>query len=80
MPVLLLIRHAENNYLKLNRLPGRLPGVHLNRRGKAQARFLAERLKAAPIKAVYSSPLERAMETALPLAKALGLEVISRPG
>lgn len=80
MPILLLIRHAENNYIKLNRLPGRLPGVHLNRRGKAQARLLAERLKAAPIKAVYSSPLERAMETALPLAKALGLEVISRPG
>ena len=80
MPILLLVRHAENNYLKLNRLPGRLPDVHLNRRGKAQARLLAERLKAAPIKAVYSSPLERAMETALPLAKALGLEVISRPG
>ena len=41
---------------------------------------MAERLKGAPIKAVYSSPLERAMETAEPLAKALGLEIVQRPG
>jgi probable phosphoglycerate mutase len=33
----------------------------------------------API-SIYSSPLERAMETAEPLATVLGLEVIPRPG
>jgi probable phosphoglycerate mutase len=56
------------------------PGVHLNERGHQQAQALAEQLSQAPIKAIYSSPLERAMETAEPLAMALGLEIIPRPG
>jgi probable phosphoglycerate mutase len=80
MPVILLIRHGENDYVKKHRLAGRLPGVHLNKKGQEQARLLAEKLAGAPIKAVYSSPLERALETAAPLAQALGLEVIPRPG
>lgn len=80
MPVILLIRHGENDYVKKGRLAGRLPGVHLNKNGKAQAEALAERLKAAPIKAIYSSPLERAMETAQPLADALSLEIQQREG
>ena len=80
MPVILLIRHGENDYVKTNRLAGRLPGVHLNEKGQKQAQALAEHLKEAPIKAVYSSPLERALETAAPIAQALGLEVQLRPG
>jgi probable phosphomutase (TIGR03848 family) len=80
MPVLLLIRHGENEYVKKGRLAGRLPGVHLNDSGRSQAQSLADRLAKAPIKAIYTSPLERAMETAEPLAKALNLESISRPG
>jgi len=80
MPLILLIRHGENDYVKQSRLSGRMPGIHLNEKGRAQAQALAEKLKSAPIKAVYSSPLERAMETAEPLAKALELEVIPRPG
>jgi len=61
-------------------MAGRLPGVHLNQRGQAQAQAVAERLAGAPLKALYSSPMERALETAEPLAKTLGLEVITRPG
>jgi probable phosphoglycerate mutase len=80
MPLFLLVRHGENDFVKKNILAGRLPEVHLNDKGCAQAQAVAERLKSVPIKAVYSSPLERAMETAEPLAKALGLEVIQRPG
>jgi probable phosphoglycerate mutase len=80
MPIVLLIRHGENDYVKKGRLAGRLPGVHLNKNGKAQAEAVAERLKAAPIKAIYSSPLERAVETAQPLAAALGLEIQVRDG
>jgi probable phosphomutase (TIGR03848 family) len=80
MPVLLLIRHGENEYVKKGRLAGRLPDVHLNDTGRSQAQSLADRLAKAPIKAIYSSPLERALETAEPLAKALNLESISRPG
>ena len=71
MPIFLLIRHGENDFLKQGRLPGRLPDIHLNKRGREQAASLAETLKTARIRAIYSSPLERAVETAEPLARAL---------
>ncbi len=80
MPLFLLIRHGENDYVKKGRLAGRLPGVHLNQTGLAQAQAVAERLAGAPIKAIYSSPLERTLETAAPLAEKLGLPVIPCPG
>jgi len=80
MPLILLVRHGENNYVKKNILAGRLPGVHLNEKGRSQAQAVAERLKSVPIKALYSSPLERALETAELLSKALGLEIVPRPG
>jgi probable phosphoglycerate mutase len=79
MTILLLIRHGDNDYLKENKLPGRLPGVHLNERGRQQAAALAGTLSLLPIKAIYSSPLERAVETAHPLAEAKGLEIQVRP-
>src|SRR5689334_17049144 len=80
MPLLLLIRHGENDYVKTGRMAGRLPDVHLNERGQQQAQELAEALAKAPIRALYSSPIERAMETAEPLAAKLGLEINIRPG
>lgn len=80
MAVILLVRHGENDYVKKGLLAGRLPGVHLNKNGQKQAQLLAERLKDAPIKAIYSSPMERALETAAPLADALHMEVCQRPG
>jgi probable phosphomutase (TIGR03848 family) len=80
MPLLLLIRHGENDYSKKGKLAGRLPGVHLNERGQKQAEELGKAFAQVPIKAVYSSPLERAMETAAPIAKARGLKVIGEPG
>ncbi|MEW5868842.1 MAG: histidine phosphatase family protein [Chloroflexota bacterium] len=80
MPVFLLVRHGENDYVKKGRLAGRLPEVHLNDNGRKQAQAVAEKLAEAPVKAVYASPLERTMETAEPIAKALGLKVIPRPG
>ncbi len=58
-------------------LPGRARGLHLSDEGKAQAEQAAQRiatLKKAPV-AVYASPLERAMETAQPIARRLGLRV-----
>jgi broad specificity phosphatase PhoE len=79
MPIFLLIRHGENDFLKQGRLPGTLPGIHLNPHGRQQAALLAESLQKAPIRAIYSSPLERAVETAEPLAKALGLPIQLRP-
>ena len=80
MPLILLIRHGENDYVKTGRMAGRLPDVHLNERGRAQSVELAEALAQAPIKALYSSPMERALETAAPLAEKLGLEINVRPG
>ena len=80
MPLFLLIRHGENEFVQNGRLAGRRPGVHLNEKGQAQARAIAERLKSAPVKAIYSSPLERALETAAPLAAARNLEVLPREG
>jgi probable phosphoglycerate mutase len=69
----LLIRHATNDTVG-KRLTGRMAGVTLNAEGKAQAQKLAERLAGLPIAAIYSSPLERAIETAEPIAKLLYLE------
>src|SRR4051812_50212418 len=45
-------------------LAGRTPGVHLDDRGQRQAAALAERLAAAPLAAIVTSPLERCVETA----------------
>lgn len=80
MPTILLIRHAENNYVSGQRLAGRLPGVHLNEKGYIQTQNLVARLQKLPIKAIYSSPLERAIETAEPIGQALNLEVSIRQG
>jgi len=75
MPILLLVRHGENEYTKKGKLAGHLPNIHLNERGREQARALAEALKDVPIAAIYSSPLERAVETATPIASGRGLEI-----
>lgn len=80
MPTFFLIRHGENEFVKKGRLAGRLPEVHLNPKGQSQAQALAIKLAGTPVSAIYSSPLERAMETAEPVAKALGKEIIQRPG
>lgn len=79
MTLLLLIRHGENEYVKTGKMAGRIPGVHLNEKGQKQAHALGEALKDAPIKAIYSSPLERAMETAEPIAFARKLKITQEP-
>jgi len=80
MPLLLLIRHGENDYVKTGKMAGHIPGVHLNERGQKQAQALGEALKDVPIKAIYSSPLERALETAEPIATSHHLEIIQETG
>lgn len=80
MPTFLLIRHGETDYNKKMHIAGRMSNVHLNQKGQQQAQSLADKLATVPIKAIYSSPLERAIETAEPLAKALKLEIIPMPG
>jgi probable phosphoglycerate mutase len=78
--VILLIRHGENEYTRTGKLAGWTKGVSLNDAGRKQAEGLVERLKNVPLTAIYTSPLERARETAAPLAKARGLTPLVRPG
>jgi len=47
------------------------PGWHLNSNGRRQAEQLAHRMAQFPIRAIYTSPLERAVETAEPIANRL---------
>jgi probable phosphoglycerate mutase len=51
-----------------------MPGWQLNAKGRAQARWLAQQLSRLPIGRVYTSPLERARETAESIAAPLGLQ------
>jgi probable phosphoglycerate mutase len=76
----LLVRHGENAWVAENRLAGRTPGVHLNDKGHEQAAALAEQLRVQPLAALYSSPLERCLQTAEPTAGVLGLPVIGEDG
>lgn len=64
MTTILLIRHATNDFVREGRLAGRTPGVHINAEGQRQADDLARRTAHLPIEAIYSSPLERAIDTA----------------
>ena len=62
-------------------LPGRAKGLHLSDTGKQEALVVAERLsKIKKVAAIYASPLERARETAAPIAKALKQKVIINKG
>ena len=61
-------------------MPGRAPGLHLSEAGQAQAAAVADRLAGLKLDALYTSPLERARETAAPTAVATGLAPIDEPG
>jgi probable phosphoglycerate mutase len=78
MATFYLIRHGSNDYLGKG-LAGRLPNVHLNAEGRAQAETLARALAEAGITEIISSPLERARETAEPLARTLNLALQIEP-
>jgi probable phosphomutase (TIGR03848 family) len=72
---ILLVRHGQTPTTG-RVLPGRAPGLHLAEAGRAQAEAAAKRIaQIKRVAAVYSSPLERARETAMPIARALGLAV-----
>jgi probable phosphoglycerate mutase len=75
MTTLVLIRHATNDWVRKGLLAGWTPGVCLNEEGRAQAQALGQRLASSHLDAIYSSPLERALETAQAVAAPHGLEV-----
>ncbi len=57
-------------------LYGRLPGYHLSERGRKQAQAVADVLAGRDIVAVIASPLQRAQQTAAPVAAAHGLPIL----
>ncbi|UUL75365.1 MSMEG_4193 family putative phosphomutase [Pseudarthrobacter sp. Fe7] len=77
--LILLVRHGQTATTGTV-LPGRAPGLHLSERGRAQADAVAERLGGLPVDAIYSSPLERARETAEPTATRTGRAVKEEAG
>lgn len=70
---ILLVRHGQTPTTG-KVLPGRAKGLHLADQGLEQAKIAALRISELPVSAVYSSPLERAKETAKPISDALGLK------
>ncbi len=69
-----LVRHAETDWNVQKRIQGS-SNVPLNKKGIKQARTLARKFKEITLTHIYSSPLKRALQTALPLAKSHKLKV-----
>ena len=73
--LVLLVRHGQTPTTGQH-LPGRAPGLHLSEDGQRQAELAAKRIaELKRVDAVYASPLERARETAAPIAAVCGLKV-----
>jgi broad specificity phosphatase PhoE len=69
-----LLRHGEVHNPD-HVLYGRLPGYHLSANGQLMAAAAADFFEGRPVAAVFASPLERAQETAKPVADRLGLTI-----
>jgi broad specificity phosphatase PhoE len=72
-----LARHGESDWNAANRFQGHSDRP-LTELGREQARALAEIVAVQNVEAIYSSPLERALETARIVADGTGLEVMTR--
>ena len=75
--IVLLIRHAQTDAVGAW-LAGQTMDVSLNQCGRAQAERLKDRLSTVDLAAIYSSPLQRAIETAGPLARDRALRIEPR--
>lgn len=77
--LMLLVRHGQTPTTGTV-LPGRAPGLHLSETGLGQADRVAERLATVPLTAIYSSPLERTLETAVPTSARTRVPVLEDAG
>ena len=75
MALFYFLRHGETAWNAEGRLCGRTD-VPLSDVGRRQAQLLAWRLQPIPVEALYSSPLERALETARLIGQAVGREPV----
>ena len=71
-----LLRHGEVHNPD-HVLYGRLPGYHLSANGRMMAAAAADYFDGRPVAALFASPLERAQETAQPVAERLGLPIVT---
>jgi broad specificity phosphatase PhoE len=71
-----LLRHGEVDNPR-GIIYGRLPGYHLSPAGRLMAEAAADYFSERPVVALFSSPLERAQETASPIAERLGLPIVT---
>lgn len=77
---LVLIRHGQTESNVRHLLDTAHPGAPLDDIGREQAENLVHSLAAEQIHAVFSSTITRAVQTATPLARALGVDVQQLPG
>jgi broad specificity phosphatase PhoE len=77
MGVFHLLRHGEHGLLG-KVLAGRMPGVGMTERGRAEIASQAERLATEKIAAIYASPLQRTRESAEIVSARLGLPIAFR--
>ncbi len=75
----ILVRHGETDWNQVRRVQGGSSNTPLNENGKQQVESLALKLKSEPIQAIYSSPLQRAWDTAQAIAGHHQLEVEVEP-
>ena len=68
MVKVILVRHGETDWNRARRIQGGNSDTQLNQRGWQQVESLALRLKQEKIQAIYSSPLQRAQDTARAIA------------
>jgi broad specificity phosphatase PhoE len=72
------VRHGQSLFNAEGRIQGQL-GSGLSELGRRQSRAAAETLQNRAVEAIYSSPLERALQTAETIGQVLGLEVETDP-
>ena len=75
----ILIRHGQTGWNKEARFRGRID-IDLDETGMKQAQAVGERFAQSELAAIYSSPLKRAMATAEPIGRHLGLQVVPLEG
>ena len=75
----ILARHGETEWNKMRWVQGGNSDTQLSQRGIEQAESLALRLKQERLQAIYSSPLQRALDTAQAIARHHQLEVQIEP-
>lgn len=79
MVKIILVRHGETEWNKIKRIQGGSSDTPLNETGERQAELIGLRLKGEKIRAIYSSPLQRALHTAQAISRYHQLTINTLP-